>query len=114
MTTDTSRDAILNAGLLLALEWGESFGKPIHERLAARYRELTPEQLDELDRICRAAKDFGIGTFERMAMQSGRVDGVDQGAFVREVRERYPWIDDAGLARIRQQGQYYAWRDGAQ
>jgi hypothetical protein len=105
-------DRILDAGLGLAMEWGDEWLRPIHERLARVHPELGPRELDAYDRACRAAMKYGN---ERAASCWHAANGDQAEAyrlFVEAVAAKYSWISEANLARLFSQGSYYAWKDG--
>lgn len=103
-------DQILNDGLEVALEWGPNLSKPYGPRLAERQPQLTQPQLAEVEKICKAAMDFGHNLIYEMAGKSGLANPF--GDFEPTMKARYPWISAKNLSHIRSQGMYYAWKDG--
>lgn len=103
---------LLNAGLTLAMEFGENWLEPIQSRLAERFPELNARERNECDKVCRAAMRFG----HQQVAAALRVDvsGGDaaRAVFNDGVLARFPWIDDANLGHLWSQGCYYAWKDG--
>ena len=57
-----TREALLNDGLELAMDWGENWLAPIQDRLHQRHPQLNPQQLDELNEACQDAMKFGHAT----------------------------------------------------
>ncbi len=97
-------DEIVNAAMMLSLEWGEHFHKPIQDRLLKQFPDLPRERADELDQFCRAVQSFAFGLYyEQIA------NGNDSGAGVQsKIKKRYPFLDQANLNRLETQGLYYA------
>ena len=108
-TESPSREAILNKGLHLAMEWGEHWLKPIQARLGSKYPTLAPAELDELNALCQAAMRFGHSTVYDMASVSGKDTKYED--FEPVMTQRYPWVDSRNLSRLFSQGMYYAWKD---
>ncbi|HEX5718619.1 MAG TPA: hypothetical protein VF179_20835 [Thermoanaerobaculia bacterium] len=104
------RSQVLNDGLRLAMEWGEYFLRPIQERLSKLYPELSKEQLDEYETICRAAMEYGHGQMYELAEKSD--DSTDREEFRLILALRYPWLDPENVAKLFDQGMYHASRDG--
>ncbi len=115
MTAD--KEEILNAGLEFALEFGPNWLKPVQSRLAAKYPDLSPEILDEYDKVCRSAMDKGHHYIYTRLEQA-----LDAGEKISEVQlseglsnyllALFPWVDYRNMGHIRSQGLYYAWKDG--
>lgn len=105
-------EALLNAGLTMAMEFGQNWLKPIKERLAERFPELSASQRTEYDKICRAAMRFGHEQVNAALRQDITGGDVARTAFNEAVHARYPWIDDENLGHLWSQGCYYAWKDG--
>jgi hypothetical protein len=105
-----SRDAVLNDGLALAMDWGENWLAPIQSRLARQHARLARHELDELNGVCQGAMRSARETSHIMVQQRGTsVLAEDFSAvFVR----RYPWANPENTARLFRQGMYYAWKTG--
>jgi len=107
---ETRREEQLNAGLALAMEWGENWLKPIQARLRLRYPQLSQAELDEFNRLSQEAMKFGHDTAYELAMAAAkRVHASD---FAPIFKARYPWASDKNIAHLFSQGMYYAWKDG--
>jgi hypothetical protein len=105
-TSNPSRDALLNEGLRLAMEWGENMLKPIRNRLALSHPELSPSELDEVNAICQAAMKFGRKCVSDLVSKSGlntKCEDVEP-----LIKARYPWIDLNNISRLFNQGMYYS------
>lgn len=51
--------ALLNEGLAMGMEFGTNWLQPIQKRLAKKHPQLSQAELDEYDRVCREAMNFG-------------------------------------------------------
>lgn len=51
-------DELLNAALELVTEWGENYGKPINDRILAKYPGLSPVEIDDLTKRSRGAEYY--------------------------------------------------------
>lgn len=108
---DTLRAEQLNAGLALAMEWGENWLKPIQARLRLRYPQLSQAELDQFNSLCQEAMKFGHDTVYELAQEAGTKTRVSD--FESRFRTRYPWADARNVSHLYSQGMYYAWKDGA-
>jgi hypothetical protein len=104
------REALLNDGLALAMNWGDQWLAPIQERLQAQHPWLAAAELDDLDAACQAAMRLGHETAYRLAAENAQQ--VDPDAFIRSVRARFAWVDDANAERLLRQSVYYLWKAG--
>ncbi|HEY4079954.1 MAG TPA: hypothetical protein VGM81_04590 [Burkholderiaceae bacterium] len=105
-----AREVLLNDGLELAMDWGESWLAPIQERLRLKHPRLKEAELDELNEACQAAMKFGHETaYELVQMQGAEVDAL---RYASKVRGRYPWINEENLGRLFRQSLYYVWKAG--
>ena len=98
---------ILNAGLDLAMEWGENWLQPIQDRLAKKYPRLSKTQLDEYNATCQAAMKFGHDYVYELVTQQG-ADRVSSEEFERIMLAQYSWVSSGNLSRLFSQGMYYA------
>ena len=101
------KEDILNAGLHLAMEWGEDWLKPIQARLARAYPSLSGAELDEYEGACREAMEFGHAEVSRTWTLVGNAEKEAFDRFNAAIRVRYPWIDDKNVGRLFSQGTYY-------
>ena len=104
-------EAILNDGLGLAMDWGESWLAPIHARLLKLHPSLGADELDGFDVACRGAMRLGC-EFVYAAMRSGEPRVPTLETFAAVVRREHPWVDDANLGRLLRQGVYYSTKTG--
>jgi uncharacterized membrane protein len=100
---------ILNVGLDLGMEWGPNSLKPIQDRLAERYPELSVQELDAYAATCRTAMTFGYDEVARLWRFS---DWASEGPLrsAQAIQERYPWISAENLNHLISQGCYYYWK----
>ena len=108
-TAAAARDAVLNQGLNLAMEWGSDWLQPIQERLAQRQPALSAAERDAINAICQAAMRFGHQTVYALAEAAG--PNARREDFAAALHARYPWVDADNQARLFSQGMYYAWKD---
>ena len=104
--------AILNRGMELAMEFGKNWLQPIQDRLGRKHRSLSRTDLDECERVCREALNFGV---EQVKVQMRAAAGKEKEAarlFGEVMTTRYPWIAKKTLSHLFSQGCYYAWKDG--
>ena len=101
---------ILNAGLSLAMEWGEDWLKPIQDRLKIQYPGLSRSQLNAYNKRCQLVIKRGTkqaGSCMKFGKDPQRFE-QERDSFYREFRGKYAWISDENLGRIFSQGCYYA------
>ncbi|HRI02211.1 MAG TPA: hypothetical protein PLL77_00590 [Pyrinomonadaceae bacterium] len=94
---------LLNAALELTTEWGENFGKPIDERILAKYPQLTPDEIAALTKISREAEYFIYSLAERELAGEISETEIPQLA-VKEHR----WLNAQNTARLTGIGMFYA------
>jgi hypothetical protein len=104
------REALLNDGLALTMDWGEHWLAPIQGRLRRLHTHLGSHALDELDATCRQAMKFGHDAVYAMVLEHGQ--NVSEDEFAKRFREQYPWASAENTARLFRQGTYYAWKSG--
>lgn len=94
---------MMNYALELATEWGENFRKPIDERMLLKYPELTSDQIAQLKAKADEAEAFICRLAER------ELDGeISEGDIVPLAREKFPWVNEVQLYRIKNIGMYWA------
>lgn len=98
-------DDILNYALTLHLEWGENFGKPIHDRMKQKYPHLWPQEIDQLDFQAKAIKYDSFRLFELE-----RDSEISEYEVHRRIRQQFPGISQSNLNSLSVQGMYYARR----
>jgi len=105
-----TREALLNDGLELAMDWGENWLAPIQERLHRRHPHLQVEELDELNAASQEAMKFGHETAYQLVRAKGK--NIDEGEFLQLVLVRYAWLSAENKGRLFRQSMYYAWKAG--
>jgi hypothetical protein len=105
-----SRDELLNEGLDLAMNWEEDWLAPINRRLGERHPQVSKGELEELNVTCRHALTFALETAHTML--HGGPERPIQEAFDLAIKARYPWVTQENLARMLNQGLYYAAKIG--
>ncbi len=98
-------NAILNAALTLAMEWGPDATKPLPERLLKQSPTLTAKELDDYATAAQAAMKFGHDFVYKHPGCTGE-------KMTKALRAKYPWVSDDNASRVYSQGCYYAWKDG--
>jgi len=114
---ENKEEAILNAGLDMAMEFGEDFRKPIQERLARKYSDLSPEQLDHYNSECTTAMHAGnqfVNDLLENLSGSGRTIPEPQlkSQLKSFMTPRYTWINQDNLDRLYSQSCYFAFKNG--
>ena len=104
------QDAILDDGLVLAMEFGPNWREPIQARLRQKYPQLSDSELDEYDSVCRTAMNFGNETVFALADETRKNPKYDD--FATRFRSRYPWASPSTMSGAFSQGMYYLWKDG--
>ena len=97
---------ILNAGLNLAMEFGQNWLQPIQERLAKKYPKLNSTKLDEYNDVCQSAMKLGHDSMFKLSENNDVETRVEELAEI--VREQYPWVTDKNISKLYSQGMYYS------
>ncbi len=94
---------MMNHALALATEWGENFRKPIDDRMRLKYPELTTDGIARLKKLADEAESYICHLAEReLAGEIGEYDIVPL------AKEKFPWVADDQLYRIKNIGMYWA------
>ncbi len=96
-------DELLNVAFELVTEWGENYGKPIHERILAKYPGLSSAEIDDLTRRSREAEHY-IYKLAEMELE-GDLSEID---IIPEARKRFAWLDSSNAGRLKNIGMFYA------
>jgi hypothetical protein len=99
---------VLNAGLDLAMAFGEHWLSPIQARLAAQFTSLSRAELDTYNDLCRKAMLFGHQQVALKIKEASNDQTAHFQLFRTAVLEKYPWITAKNLKRLFSQGCYYA------
>lgn len=103
-------DELLNEGLELAMDWGESWLSPINGRLHALHPYLGVDELEEFNVACQGAMRLAHETVHALLHSGSKSLSVETLAPI--VRDRYPWVRQENLGRLLNQGVYYAAKVG--
>lgn len=104
MSADYSDD-ILNAALALSVEWGENFRKPIGERLLARFADIEPDDMAHIEQVVKDAEYLIYSLGEKELAGE-----ITESEITRFARDKFPWLDAANAARLKNIAMYYARR----
>jgi hypothetical protein len=104
-----SESELLNEGLGLAMDWGESWLSPINARLQQLHPYLGAAELEESNAACQGAMRLAYEAVHALLH-----DGLNPTAqlLAPVVRAQYPWVNDENLSRLLRQGTYYAAKMG--
>ena len=113
----SSESAILNAGLDMAMEFGEFFRQPIQSRLSKKYSSLTAEQLDHYNSVCTSAMQSGFNFVDSIlaplaASQQTISEANLKKQLFHHMKSNYPWISQDNLDRLYNQSCYFAFKNG--
>lgn len=97
---------ILNIGLSLAMEFGEHWLDPIQSRLAKQFPDLSSEELNEYNSICRTAMESSNKLVCSLLKKDG--EKIKYEEWEATVLRSHPWINKKNLSRLFSQGMYYA------
>ncbi|MBL8124979.1 MAG: hypothetical protein KIT61_13665 [Pyrinomonadaceae bacterium] len=94
---------MMNHALAFATEWGENFRKPIDERMLRIYPNLSAGRIARLKKLADEAESYIL----RLA-EDELAGNISESDIVPMARERYPWVDERQLYRIKNIGMYWA------
>ncbi len=95
--------AIWNDAVLLSLEWGEWWLKPINSRIQARHRNISDDEAETLNDMAKEVQDFCFDLFQQEFDKKITLDEAQ-----RLMIKKYPWLVERNLVRLQSQGMYYA------
>jgi hypothetical protein len=104
----THDNDILNQGLALALEWGQSWLEPIQKRLGRIYPHLTTEELDSYNKLCKEVADYGNDLIYELDEDPFKNNEKCFHLWKTAMLDKYPWINEENLSRSFSQSCYYA------
>jgi hypothetical protein len=105
-----SGDELLNEGLGLAMNWGDSWLSPINARLQELHPHLGADEIEACNAACQGAMRLAFETVH--TSMGGESKSLSVDALAPIVRARYPWVSDENVARLLTQGTYYAAKTG--
>lgn len=94
---------MMNHALALATEWGENFRQPINDRMRLKYPNLIDEEIARLKKLADEAESCILSLADDEL--AGKITESD---IVAMAREKYPWVDEQQLYRIKNIGMYWA------
>ncbi len=94
---------VMNHALALATEWGENFRQPINDRMRLKYPELTDEQITRLKKLADDAEYYILSLAD-----DELAGNITESDIVPMAREKFPWVDEQQLYRIKNYGMYWA------
>ncbi len=97
---------ILNAGLSLAIEFGEHWLEPIQPRLAEIAPDLSPAELDEYNSMCKSVMEGSNKLVSSLIKKDGEKTKYKE--WEATILRSYPWINKKNLSRLFSQGMDYA------
>lgn len=100
---DKREAAIWNDAVWLSLEWGEWWLKPINSRIMALHPTLSDDDANELNKMAKEVQEFCFDLFQQEF--DGKMTVYEA---QRQMKGRYPWLEDRNLNRLQSQGMYYA------
>lgn len=100
---------ILNVALNMSMEFGANWLKPIHERLHKKYPEISSEDLEKINLICKEVNKFANDyVYESGSVINQEISFVDFNIFKDDILLKYSWISKNNLNRLYNQSCYYA------
>ncbi len=105
---DLSKE-ILNVTLDMSMEFGENWLKPIHERLHKKYTEISSEDLEKINSICKEVNKFANDyVYKSGSVINKEISFVDFKKFKVDILLKYNWISASNLSHLYSQSCYYA------
>ncbi|WP_313100714.1 hypothetical protein [Epilithonimonas sp.] len=102
-------EEILNTALAMSMEFGENWLKPIHERINKKYPNISSEDLDKLNSICKKVNQFANNyVYRGGSVINGEIKFVDYNQFKNDILLKYNWISEDNLSHLYSQSCYYA------
>ena len=102
---------ILNYGLDLSMEFGENWLQPINDRLANKFPNLTSEEINEYNFICKEVNDIANKYIdENQNSEDTNQMFIHVKFFSDFLINKYNWISENNLSRLYSQSCYYAWK----
>lgn len=99
---------ILNIALKRSLELGNTYNKPLDNKLMKSVKDLSGNDIDKVVKYVLQVRDDVLWKIYYpnydIKKQELTIDGM------KETSEKYPWIDKDNLRELHVLGLYYAWR----
>lgn len=99
---------ILNIALKRSLKFGDTYNKPLDNKLMKSVKDLSGNDIDKVVKYVLQVRNdvlwkIYFANYD-IKKQELTIDGM------KETSEKYPWIDENNLRELHGQGLYYAWR----
>lgn len=111
-----SEEKILNIGLAFAMEFGKNWQAPIQDRLRKKIPNLTQQELNRYNSICKAMLDDGIDILFKLLENIDTNNPMKSNElsiqFGKVILSKYSWVNEKNLKHLYSQAMYYAWKDG--
>lgn len=102
-------EEILNVALDMSMEFGENWLKPINEGIHKKYPNISSEDLEKLNSICKKVNQFANNyVYENVSVINGEIKFVNFDKFKNDILLKYNWISKSNLNRLYSQSCYYA------
>ena len=100
---------ILNIALDMSMEFGENWLKPINDRLHKKYPEISSEDLEAINSICKEVNKFANDyVYKSGSVINKEISFVDFKKFKVDILLKYIWISESNLSHLYSQSYYYA------
>ncbi len=100
------KDEILNAALMLFLDWDWYSVEQLNPLLMEKYPALSEEEASAYSQLSREITHYAFDQFE--AAYVGRIPWPEAH---QNVMSKYPGISEDSYLRLNAKGHYYAWRN---
>ena len=105
----TRVNEIANKALGLSMEFGKEWLKPISERLALLYPQLSAKELVQYDSLAKAINKMANKyVYDHPIKKENETAFVDFGQFEHAMLAKYDWISTENLQKLYSQTCYYA------
>lgn len=99
---------ILNIALKRSLEWGNTYNKPLDNKLMKSVKDLSGNDIDKVVKYVLQVRDDVLCKIYYPNYDIKKHELTIDGT--KETSAKYPWIDEDNLRALYGQGLYYAWR----
>jgi hypothetical protein len=112
-----SKEAILNEGMQIAMEFGENWLQPIGQRLKSEFDHISDSEAIEYDNLCRNARDeahnFMLEALGKLADEHRTIMNQEfKLQFDSYINNYFDWMNKANIKKLYSQGMYYAYKEG--
>lgn len=94
---------VYNTAVMLSLEWGENWLKPIQERLRHYFPDVSEEEATQLDHHCREMMKVAMEVAEQYFFE--KIYSLEEAK--RMLKERFPKLAEDNLSRLFSQAIWY-------